>query len=1273
VSGNCQKGLAGEGPGQLDSPDQIAIDNSGNVSDPSNGDVYVTNTTDNVIDKFTSTGAYLGQIATGVDGAPFKALYGVAVDPKGELWVSQNGPGFHSGGIQFAEFDNYSDGEPNKLEGSRSASNGNEALLSGFAVDSEDGLYTHNGFFSKLNSAGKRLVYLFGHVRIENQSEEKGTYASGIAVDLSRDNVYLDTIEGTLQIEEFTSNDAPVETFGAEQLAGGGGGAVAVDASNQTVYVADGNTILVYPTAIRPNVLAGQPSALHTEGSATLNGTVDPEGLPVKECKFEYVSDAVFKEPLGGANEVQALTDPVGTKFKLEFKGTETAVIYGDEEAGEVQEHLEEIPSLAGNVKVEGPEGGGGPWTIEFIKGLADEPVPAFTVTEGTATVAITTEGSAGGGWAQATKANCEQEPSKIPTGSGGQPVSAPVTGLTPDTLYDYRLAAGNTNGLEEEPGEPQRFVAPSHPATTGESASAVGSTTATLQAQVDPGGATTSYYVEYGTIAEEACFTSGTCPRTGQLSAGAGQVATGVQLQLNGLQPETEYHYRFVSSNVVAQVSGTQQRTFTTTPAVPPSESALPDGRVYELVSPPVPGSDADVYAPCSAKPLTEEGTSGARRGLFSCYPFQVAPDGDALAYLGQAPPTGGNGKNIQGGGNEFLARRSAAGGWTSEDIQPPGLEDPHYVAFSSDLSQSVLKSGDPLAEDVPVDTRDLYAHATAAGAGGEYAPLLTGLSPVTSVPSSPPGVMPELFFAGANAGGSGVPAFGHVLFEASNALPSTPQALAGGPEADNLYDAVGGQLYSVNVLPASEGGRPDPNAAFGGVLVLGADDAQPSLSNAISADGSRIFWTALEDVEEIEHGTTAELLVYRPKALYVRENDTSPAASTLLIAEHGQFVTANSEGSEAFFTKEGGLYQFDVETQQTITLAPPAGEVQGVLGTSEKGEYVYFAADGVLSGANAEHHSPTKGQNNIYLSHGGAVTFIASGGYSMSEPDEPGQAEGNTALDRGGPSVTPDGQHLLFESEASPTGYDNVLEESGKAYDLRESYLYEAGSGKLRCVSCDPTGAAPVPTPLQEPQPIAEHFFGSLASFSADDGSRVFFDSAQPLVPQATNGYLDVYEWERAGTPGGSCPEGAPHGGCIFLLSSGADQENSYLIGSDPSGENVFFVTRADMNAQDRGDDDVVYDARVNGVQPPAEEQCAGTGCQGVPPAPPIFATPASVTFAGTGNFPLPPPPKKVVKKTVKCTKGKHLSHNKCVKTKHKNKKSKAKKSAHTNRRTK
>ena len=250
---------------------------------------------------------------------------------------------------------------------------------------------------------------------------------------------------------------------------------------------------------------------------------------------------------------------------------------------------------------------------------------------------------------------------------------------------------------------------------------------------------------------------------------------------------------------------------------------------------------------------------------------------------------------------------------------------------------------------------------------------------------------------------------------------------------------------------------------------------------------------------------------------------------------------------------------------------------------------------------------------------------------------------------------AVTPDGHSLLFSSRVSLTGYSNVIGAGSKALD--ELFLYEAGSGELRCVSCDPTGKPPVPNELGLgaffPVDKSSRILGNTyqARVISADGSRVFFDSGEPLVPQDTNGWLDVYEWERDGA--GSCRESD---GCVYLLSSGSDPESSYLLDASVDGGDVFILTRAQMLESDRNDNMDLYDARVGGVQPPASPACSGTGCQGVPPAPPIFATPSSVTFAGVGNFPAPVKTivkvKKKPKKSKRCGKGSVKRRGKCVK---------------------
>jgi hypothetical protein len=133
------------------------------------------------------------------------------------------------------------------------------------------------------------------------------------------------------------------------------------------------------------------------------------------------------------------------------------------------------------------------------------------------------------------------------------------------------------------------------------------------------------------------------------------------------------------------------------------------------------------------------------------------------------------------------------------------------------------------------------------------------------------------------------------------------------------------------------------------------------------------------------------------------------------------------------------------------------------------------------------------------------------------------------------------------------------------------------------------------------------------------------VFFDTPQPLVPHDTNERMDVYEWERDGYRG--CEDAA---GCVSILSGGTERNNSALVDADTDGRNVFFATRNKLLPGDRDDRVSLYDAREGGGFPEVSLACTGTDCQGVPPAPPAFATPPSVTFAGTGNFVSSPPAK-------------------------------------------
>jgi hypothetical protein len=563
-----------------------------------------------------------------------------------------------------------------------------------------------------------------------------------------------------------------------------------------------------------------------------------------------------------------------------------------------------------------------------------------------------------------------------------------------------------------------------------------------------------------------------------------------------------------------------------------------------------------------------------------------------------------------------------------------------------------------------------------------------------------------------------------GHISGEEANAM----RTLATERFPHVLYDSTSSGLSVVNVLPDGELAE---QAEYGSRIefdpsVIGNHNGSGSaLADVVSADGSRVFWSTTEPVDVKRGYAELHQVIRRPKVLYVRENDTQPQspvsegvctvaadactieldASTFAgsVKEKeekgggGQFWAASADGSKVFFTDENkltsnstaapekpDLYEYTLNSEAgkpgtltDLTAGTMHGEpadVAGVLGASEDGSYVYFAAAAALegSGARPQECLPYESQEsggdktkcNVYVAHVGeapklaTVVPVTDGEGDSGESESPTQLESQHQNQIGdwvpnigyrSAHVTPDGRHLVFESVEDLTGQN-----SGGGRD--EIYMYDVGEG-LTCVSCNPDGS---PSIRGAGLPESSNDTYALRDLSAD-GDQIFFDSAEALVPQDQNGLTDVYEWERDGS--GSCER---TGGCLYVLSGGTSSEFSLFLDASETGEDVFFASRADLVPTDKGEVFEAYDARVGATTPPAEPECTGTGCQGIPAASPIFATPSSVTFNGIGNFP-PPPPPTVVKpkvKTVKCGKGKKLTHGMCVKQKRK--KTRAKKSS-------
>jgi hypothetical protein len=575
-----------------------------------------------------------------------------------------------------------------------------------------------------------------------------------------------------------------------------------------------------------------------------------------------------------------------------------------------------------------------------------------------------------------------------------------------------------------------------------------------------------------------------------------------------------------------------------------------------------------------------------------------QASGSGGRIVFLVTADMPGGIGGDRP---PYFLGSRGGEG-WSDQGLeaqrQPNGISQ--VVGWSEDLSKAALT----ISEASLGSGGGLYLRDNAVGS------LQLAVNTGLRIPVYP---------AGFSADDS------RLFFE-------TPAQLV--PNGVGLYELHGGVVSSVGVLP---GGGPGGSefGGSGGVRSLAYLESE----HAISSDGSRVFFT--------EAAT---------QQIYVRENGTRTVS-----VGSGVFLSATPDGSKAFYlAASGDLFEFDVDSEQTSDLTP-GGMARGLLGVSDDGSYLYFAANGVLTSSASSGNC----QNEVclYVWHDGAIGFIATLNESFGFGSLDGEGDADnwllaTSTQFAGipipkmSLVSSDGRVLLFRSHQRLTAYDNA--------GVNELYRYDAVHGRLVCVSCDPSGAPPSgPATLQS---ITPGFFRTLISQSillrnlSSDGSRVFFESPDALLPRDTNGVQDVYEWEQQGVggcQGSSETFSAVSGGCLYLVSSGRSPDKSFFADASANGSDAFIFTSQPLVGQDQDGLVDVYDARVGGgfaaQNPPvAQAPCEGEACRAPAGGVPQFGAPVSASFSGVGNQ---TPPASVVTVSKPKVKAKH----KVVKRRH------------------
>jgi hypothetical protein len=560
-----------------------------------------------------------------------------------------------------------------------------------------------------------------------------------------------------------------------------------------------------------------------------------------------------------------------------------------------------------------------------------------------------------------------------------------------------------------------------------------------------------------------------------------------------------------------------------------------------------------------CRAYELITPGLDGAAPPDWPAISIQgVRADGSAVAFIAADASAAAEGSTATT--NTVLASRGP-GGWSTKSLSAPtplasGVDFGNAastVGLSADLTQSVLWSNQPLAPGVPAGT-NLYLRR----ADGSFVVLTE-----VGAPAFGPGAA----LSGASRD------FSHLFFTTTVKQNDEDPLLNG-----NTYEYSAGQpLRLVTILPESSGEEAAPagGALAQGVLPAVSDDGRQVIFKANGYPGLYLRSDATKSVEVSKSKRTPP--------------DLNPPANAIPagIAADGSVVlfTSASELTEDANTGESGgvpndagadLYSYDVakgELKDLTVDSDPAdvatgADVEAVLGASPGAGYVYFVARGKLA------PEGTSGQRNLYVTHGGATQFVAT------DP-QPGAHF----------YVTPDGLHAAFTSTAPQGGYDNA--------GFAEAYRYTYGGG-IQCGSCRPGGEAPSAD-------------ASLAGRAlSDDGARLFFQSADSILPAAQSGEANVFEFSG----------GAPQ---LLTLGEGAA---ALLVGAGASGEDVFIATHQELAPQGQGSVFAIYDARVNAQVsvPSVTAGCQGEGCRGAAPAAPEFPGAGSAGFEAPGRVSAP-----------------------------------------------
>ena len=701
----------------------------------------------------------------------------------------------------------------------------------------------------------------------------------------------------------------------------------------------------------------------------------------------------------------------------------------------------------------------------------------------------------------------------------------------------------------------------------------------------------------------------------------------------------------------------------------IPPEYQFFSEDLSLSLVHPFIPeelGNHAQLgkfAEPPLSPPLTErEHTEGQERTIYLRADEPIQPDGEPDSGLyGEALADGSALGNP--GYVALVSDLDVLPGAEFGTPHPPGERTPvEFVAASPDLATVVLKLISAIAGAPGCQSR-----LSSCAQEGLYAYSDGTLQPVNVAPCEggaceEPHLIPAELGSGHDKRGA-ISADGSRIFWQDTNGHLYMRDLAASPARTLQLDLVRGGS-----------GEGAPHAVF----------------QAASSDGSRVFFTDQQDLTpgagaREERPDLYECQISEPEGvpscglsdLTTPLSPSSPEGADV----QGELLGVSEDGSAVYFVADGVL----TETANPEGARPePGGCVP-----DEAAHWRHAVEEG---------RPPRQETCNLYAerydaAHARWQTSFVAGVSGEDAPDwESDKGTAPDELEEITSRVSLNGRYLAFMSAGALTSfhgrpYDNdAAAPAAGGAAAEEVYEYDAGgepgSEHLTCASCDPSGARPLAVfdPAYRPESgrlladtqgsWSERWLaGSIPGWTGvaagsasqpyalyqsrylSDSGRLYFDSPDDLVPQATNATEDVYEYEPAGSPHGphQCTAAAASfserdGGCVGLISSGtSDQESAFLDASQAGGEgpggevfseggsDVFFITAAKLVPQDTEPGYSLYDAHECDAASPCvvpsaqkePEVCESTeACRAYSPPSPLGA-PASAGAGAAGNL--------------------------------------------------